>query len=180
MSRTRNLLARLAGLALVVTLLLLGGAGVADAHNVLTNSDPGKDATLAVAPAAVTLDFNEPVDNGFNEITVTGPDGASHWEAGPATVAGSRVTAQVRPLGPAGTYTVSFHIVSEDGHPVSGSYSFTLTAAGSGTPAPASAAVSPAASAEPTAPSTVPGWVWVAGALVLLAGGAFVAWRIAR
>ena len=93
-------------------------------------------------------------------------------------MSGNRVTAPLRPLGPAGIYTVSFHIVSQDGHPVSGSYPFTLTAAGSGTPAPESAAaVSTVAAAEPR---TVPVWVWFGGAGLLLVIGALVAWRIAR
>ena len=175
MSRT----ARITGLALTVTLLLLGGAPGAEAHNVLVGSDPGKDATLAAAPSSVTLEFNEPVDKGFNEITVTGPDPAIHWAAGPATVAGAKVSAPLRPLGPAGTYTVSFHIVSQDGHPVSGSYTFTMTTAGESA-APAAAAPVQAAATVPEGQSTVPVWVWIAGAAALLLGGALVAWRIAR
>ncbi|MTD57824.1 hypothetical protein GKO32_28160 [Amycolatopsis sp. RM579] len=39
----------------------------------------------------------------------------------------------LRPLGPAGTYTVGCHIVSDDGHPVSDTFTFALTNAGAGT-----------------------------------------------
>ncbi|GHE83870.1 copper resistance protein [Amycolatopsis deserti] len=180
MTRIFDVSARIAGLALVVTLLLLGGAPAADAHNVLVRSDPAANATLTTAPSAVTLEFNEPVDHGFNEITVTGPDGVSQWAAGPATVAGSRVTTALRPLGPAGAYTVSFRIVSQDGHPVSGSYPFTLAAAGPGTPAPHDAAPAGVAAAVPDGRATVPVWAWIAGAVVLLLAGAVVARRIAR
>ena len=35
----------------------------------------------------------------------------------------------MRPLGPAGTYTVNYRVTSADGHPVSGSWSFRLTVA---------------------------------------------------
>jgi hypothetical protein len=54
---------------------------------------------------------------------------------------------------------------------------FTLTKEGSGTPAPASSS----AAQDPASPSSgsggVPIWVWIVGAAVLLAGGAFLALR---
>ena len=176
--RTKNTLIRLFALLSAIAALLLGGMRAADAHNVLESANPAKGATLASGPSTVVLTFNEPVDPGFNEITVIGPDKTSHWENGAAVVEGERVSAPLRPLGPAGVYTVTYHIVSEDGHPVGESYTFTLTAAGTGTPAPPSAVASEA-SAAPTSGS-VPVWIWPAAAVVLLAAGVVIARRIAR
>jgi methionine-rich copper-binding protein CopC len=180
-SRTKNLSVRPAALVLAVSALLLGASRVADAHDVLVSSTPGKGATIASGPSRVDLVFNEPVDSGPDEITVTGPDGSSRWDTGATTVTGETVSVGLRTLGPAGSYTVGYHIVSADGHPVSDSFTFTLSVAGSGTPATADAAV-PAVSTASTGSSggTVPVWIWIAGAVVLLAAGAVVARRIAR
>jgi hypothetical protein len=71
-------------------------------------------------------------------------------------------------------------VLSADGHPVTGELTFTLTAAGTGTPATVDAAKSPgsSSSAAPQSGSTgVPIWVWIAGAVVLLAIGLTVALR---
>jgi hypothetical protein len=181
-SRTKNLSVRLAALVLAVSALLLGASRVADAHDVLVSSTPGKAATIASGPSRVDLVFNEPVDTGFNEITVTGPDGSSRWDTGATTVTSDTVSVGLRPLGPAGHYTVGYHIVSADGHPVSDTFTFTLSVAGSGTPA-AAGSVAPAVNDASTGSSgdgTVPVWVWIAGAVVLLAAGTFVARRVAR
>ena len=74
-------------------------------------------------------------------MTVVGPDG-NVWSTGEPTVQGAVVGIGLRPLGPAGTYTVNYRVTSADGHVVSGSWSFRLTVAGTGTPGP------PAAGAE--------------------------------
>jgi copper resistance protein C len=80
----------------------------------------------------------------------------------------------VRPLGPSGTYTVNYRVTSADGHPVSGAWSFRLTAAGTGMPGPSATA--------PTAPATpgdeVPVWPFIAGATLIVAAGAL--WAVRR
>ncbi|PRY45934.1 hypothetical protein CLV43_101197 [Umezawaea tangerina] len=164
---------------------MLGVAGPALAHNVLVSSNPLAGSSVETGPATITLTFDQPVNGGpgLNAVSVVSPDGG-HWEGvGEPTVRDNVVTAQLRPLGPAGEYTVSYRILSADGHPVTESLKFTLTKAGSGTPAPASeiAAANPAATS--TAGGTadggggVPIWVWILGAVVLLGGGVFLALR---
>ncbi|GAA5160700.1 MULTISPECIES: copper resistance CopC family protein [Amycolatopsis] len=161
--------------------LVVGAAPIAQAHNVLVSSDPAKGASIAAAPAQVRLVFNEPVDNGPNEISVTGPDGSSRWDTGPTTVSGATVSVGLRNLGPAGVYTVNYHIVSEDGHPVSDAFAFTLTTAGTGTPTtPAAATPTVAAATTATTDGTVPVWVWIIAAAVLLISGLLVARRVSR
>jgi methionine-rich copper-binding protein CopC len=155
----------------------LGTAAPAFAHNVLISSDPKDGSSLEAGPAAITLTFDQPVTGGegFNTISVTGPEG-TRWEAdGEPTVRDNVVTFPLRPLGPAAEYAVGYRILSADGHPVSGSLKFTLTKAGNGTPAPTTAAA--AREAEPESGGGLPIWVWIAGAVVLLAGGVFLALR---
>jgi copper resistance protein C len=158
---------------------LLGLATPALAHNVLVGSDPADGAKLATGPAKVTLTFDQPVQFGFNTVTVTSPNGA-HWEAGPADVTGNAVSAPVRPLGPAGEYTIGYRILSADGHPVTGAVRFTLTTAGNGTPA----SVAPDDGTQPGTSGGggggTPVWPWIVGAAVLLAVGVVIALRLGR
>jgi hypothetical protein len=108
------------------------------------------------------------------------------------TAAGSEVSTAVSPLGAAGAYEIGYRVVSDDGHPVTGKLSFTLT-----TPGPAAAAAAAAPSAEPVPeaapvaapldPRTVaqqsegaPVWPWLLGAVVLVGVGAAVALRLGR
>ncbi|MET9336403.1 copper resistance CopC family protein [Nonomuraea sp. NPDC003804] len=142
---------------LTVLLLACAALGVAvapaQAHNVLTGSDPAEGARLASAPEQVTLEFDQPARQGFTQVTVTGPDGG-RWEAGQAAVSAKKVTARLRPLGPAGDYVIGYRILSADGHPISGKVTFTLTVAGTGVPASQAPA---AEGAQGTTPGTVSG-----------------------
>jgi methionine-rich copper-binding protein CopC len=164
--------------------VMLGLAAPALAHNVLVDSDPKDGTSLDAGPRAISLTFDQAVNGGenLNTVTVIGADN-SHWEAvGEPTIKNNTVTAQVRPLGPAAEYTVSYRILSADGHPVSGSLKFTLTKAGTGTPAPANeikgTAGSPQAGSTPgDTGDGMPIWPWLVGAVVLLGGGVFLALR---
>lgn len=167
----RKLLAVLA----LTGLGLFALAGTASAHNSLVGSNPAENASLDAGPPTVMLTFDQPVQEGegLNSVAITGPDG-KEWQGGPATVDSNVVSAPLRELGPKGTYTIGYRIVSADGHPVSGKVTFTLTRAGNGTPAAASANVSTPSDGS----GGVPIWVWLVGAAVLLGAGLFVALRI--
>lgn len=158
--------------ALTAVLAMLGFAGNALAHNVLIDSSPKQGAQVDAGPNQVTLTFDQPVQEGeqFNSIVVIGPNG-DHWEGGKATVDGRTVSAPLRPLGPAGQYKIGYQILSNDGHPVRSEVTFTLTKAGTGTPTPGTTAVPQDNSGG------VPVWVWIAGAVVLLAAGVTLALR---
>ena len=103
------------------------------AHNYLTSSSPPENAELDVPPEQVELVYDQPVGREFSQDTVTGP-GEGTWQDGEPVVEGDTVVQRLRPLGPAGTYTVTWRVVSADGHPISGSYTFTLTQDGPGEP----------------------------------------------
>ncbi|MBO0839477.1 MAG: copper resistance protein CopC [Sciscionella sp.] len=160
--------------------LLVGLASVllalpASAHDVLVGSDPKAGATVSSAPRTVTLEFNLPVQNGPNQVTVVGPGSSTdEWQADPkgsATVNGDNVSATVNPLGPAGEYTVSYRVISADGHPVYGEVSFMLSTAGTGKP--------DTKTAQPPAGQGIAVWVWIVAAVVVLGAGLATALRFA-
>jgi copper resistance protein C len=164
---------RLLALAMLVGLALLAGAGPATAHDTLVASDPAAGAHLTTGPQRVTLTFDEPVNRGFNTITVTGP-GDTAWVAGEVTTSGNTVSTAVLPLGPAGEYVIGYRIVSADGHPVTGTVRFQLTQAGTGTPAP------PTTASQQPGDGGMPAWPWVVAAVAVLAAGVAAALRLGR
>lgn len=151
----------------VIMLLGVIGAVPALAHDSLTGSVPADGSSVDTGPTEVTLTFNDVVQNLQPLITVVGPN-ADHWEGSPVTVVNNTVSVPVHPLGPAGLYTVSYRIISADGHAVEGTTTFTLTAAGAGTPNPAGATTA-------AATNNIPAWVWILGAglvlIVVVIGG---------
>lgn len=162
---------RLAFIAALVAAMALAGAPVASAHAVRIATDPADKAALAQGPQRVSATFNEQLQPQFAAMTVVGPD-ANLWSSGDPQVQGAVISVGVRPLGPAGTYTVNYRVTSADGHPVSGSWSFQLTAAGNGTPGP-----SAARPADP-AGGGIPVWPFlVAGALII---GVGILWTVRR
>lgn len=172
---------RAAAVAVLAGLVLLLGAGPAGAHSFVVGSDPADGSSMATGPSSVTVTFNEPIQTGFDTLTVVGPDG-NLWSTGDTRIDGAAASVDVRPLGPAGTYTIGFRVISADSHPVSGSRSFALTTAGSGTPGPPadSAAVSTTPGATGGSGGGVPAWVFVVGAVVVFGGGLVLALRSGR
>ncbi|CKI54962.1 copper resistance CopC family protein [Mycolicibacterium smegmatis] len=171
-----RVLTRLLSFALTALTLVsasLAGAGAASAHAALISTDPAENTTLTESPQRVSATFNEPMQQAFAAMTVVGPDG-NLWSTDDPQVEGTVVSVGVRPLGPAGTYTVNYRATSADGHVVSGSWSFDLTVAGPGTPGPTVApAPAPAASED----DGLPVWPFVLAAVVIVGGGAWWALR---
>lgn len=152
----------LAAMALVAIL----NAQLASAHATRVSSEPPDQAVLASGPDQVSATFNERLQTTFAAMTVVGPD-SNLWSAGEARVQGAVVSSGVRPLGPAGNYTVNYRVTSADGHVVSGSWSFRLSVAGTGTPGPAAAA---------SDDRDAPVWPFVVITLVLV--GAAAVWAV--
>nr|WP_232236325.1 copper resistance CopC family protein [Nocardia sp. BMG51109] len=151
--------------------LLLAGfaaaaAGPAAAHSTVIATDPADGAQLAAGPARVTVTFNENLQPSFPSLTVVGPDG-NRWDKGSPQVDGPVVGVEVGDLGPVGRYTVAYRVTSADGHPVSGTRTFTLTAPGNGTPGPKADA---AGGSEDGGSGGVPVWVFIVAAVVILGG----------
>ncbi|BAH39866.1 MAG TPA: copper resistance protein CopC [Gemmatimonas aurantiaca] len=97
-------------------------------HLRLKASFPAKDTTLTTAPQDVKLWLSEPADMATSKIAVKNAAGAD--------VATAKLTRGVRSDDPLvakfttapgdGKYTVTWKAMSEDGHVVDGTYSFTV------------------------------------------------------
>jgi methionine-rich copper-binding protein CopC len=173
--RTRwRLLAATLAATVLATVGLAIGAGPASAHNVLKSSSPEDQESVARTPSSVVLTFDEPAIALGTKLVVTGPTGPV--QVGTPRLVDNTVTQDLQSGAPAGAYTVEWRVTSSDGHPISGSFSFTAKAAGDASPAPS---VTPVPSVTP-APSTAPALsgssgVWLVTAAVLLVAAGLTA-----
>lgn len=106
------------------SLIALALPASALAHANLLERAPNYGSRLAKSPHAVALQFDQGVDVFSNGIDVRSSTGKS-VTAGPAhTADGGRVaTVPLRKL-PKGAYTVRWHVTSNEGHVLSGVYTF--------------------------------------------------------
>ncbi|WP_067469229.1 copper resistance CopC family protein [Actinomadura macra] len=97
------------------------------AHTKLVSSTPGKGATAGPV-TEIKLVFSDQI----RVAKVVVKDKANKtFQAGEATRAGTTVTQKLTGALPAGSYTVAYRVVGEDGHPIEGDgLTFTATAAG--------------------------------------------------
>jgi len=95
----------------------------ASAHAVLLRAEPSPQTTVESPPAAIRLTFSEPVEVAFGAIRVFDVDG-NRVDDGSIRRA-ERNRQVVLPVGLRdGTYTVTWRVTSEDGHPVRGGFGF--------------------------------------------------------
>jgi copper resistance protein C len=155
---------------------VLATAAPAQAHTTLTWSDPKKGTTVTASPAQLRLTFGDPVR--FPGVVLTDAKGGHH-ESGKASAVDNHVVEKVAGVLPPGVYTVGWRVVAEDGHPVTGKFTFTMKADTPATPtssAPASAPSSAPSDAAPTnqnatspTKSSSAGWWWIGLALLVVA-----------
>lgn len=104
-----------------LALLLL--PSLALAHSQLVSSDPADGAVVASVPAAVRLAFNEPVSP--ITIKLARPDGSVSLMDTVKGDGGTLAVALPQNLA-TGSYALSYRVISEDGHPVGGTLSFSI------------------------------------------------------
>jgi len=90
------------------------------AHATLESESPAYGTELKQAPTAISLHFDQYTE--FPSIELFGSTGKAY--AAPAVVHGLNVFARVKGKLPTGAYTVRWHVLSADGHVVSGVYTF--------------------------------------------------------
>jgi copper transport protein len=90
------------------------------AHATLKAASPGFEQELTVAPSAIRLHFDQFVK--FPSLKVYDTAGRSF--PAPAVARGLNVVAPLRTKLPRGAYTVRWHVLSADGHVVSGVWTF--------------------------------------------------------
>lgn len=181
------------------------GAVPASAHAELISSDPRDGAKLASSPGEVTLTFEENIDpkTARSRVEAKADDGFTYSVDPKPRVEGAEVVVPLGAVTAAGQYTVTYRVVSEDGHPVEGSIDFIVTepveapvdpAATTDTSPEASTSptadaatgstAGPSATASATAPATTgvsddgvnPVWLYALGGIAVLgAAGAAVA-----
>jgi methionine-rich copper-binding protein CopC len=186
-NRKRNVNVKVTLRAIVTALgalvLSLAGSGIAAAHTALASSDPAGEATATASPAAIVLTFTEDINPAFANVAVSSTDGRN-WVIGNPRVDGPRLTAAVGPDRLTnGAYTVGYRVVSADGHPVTGSYNFTVAGPPVQTPATHTPAGAAPNAAEPPAASpgadTKPS-ILIAAAAGLALGGVITFWQSRR
>ncbi len=123
----RRLRIALAGMVATVFLVLVMPAAAASAHDYPVGSSPATGATVTIANPTVSVTYDAVVLNpgrGSTALQVLGPGTSTrHHETTCATVKNATVSTATA-LGAKGTYTVLWRVVSADGHPVTGSYTF--------------------------------------------------------
>jgi methionine-rich copper-binding protein CopC len=178
MRRVPSLLLAL-GLAAGAVLGVVGVPTAASAHDVLERSTPSDGAVVDTLPGTVELAFAEPPLAVGTQVVVTGPTG--DVAEGSPTIEGSVVRQKLAASAPGGDYTVSFRVTSDDGHPVSGTFSFHATVGLDGSTATAGPSVhvrhaDPAAE-DAASSSFVPILLTIVGTCVLLGVGGFLLLR---
>jgi methionine-rich copper-binding protein CopC len=105
-----------------VTFLLVGGA--AGAHAFLEQAEPRVGSTVHAAPREVTLRFTQDLEPAFSTVTITDAAGA-RVDAGKPNFDGNIIRVPLREIG-AGSYRVTWQVLSVDTHPTEGSFSFVV------------------------------------------------------
>lgn len=117
-------------MALVLLLILIVpilGQRSAEAHAVLEKSEPVADSQLAEAPEHIALTFNERLETSLYLLVVLDRTGKPVTDREPVISEDRRqISLELPRLAADNLYTVAYRVISADGHPVSGSYVFTI------------------------------------------------------
>lgn len=160
----RRTITTLAALCVAAT-TVLATAPVASAHDELLSSKPANGKTVNTPPGQIVLNFSADLILTGAQIAVTDATG-TQVPTGEVAVDGPQVTASLPADMAAGGYDVTWRVVSSDGHPIDGDFTFEIAATDT-TPSPtptdsdtqpddaATAGPDPAATADQTEePST--------------------------
>lgn len=157
MLTTTSALRRTAATVSAVGALTALGLVPAAAHDEVLSTSPEQGAVLETAPEQIELSYSGEIMDIGHQVLVTGPEGQSVTE-GPLERDGSQV---LQPLAEAGseegTYQVVWRVVSSDGHPIEGTYTYEVgDGADTATPAPSLSSTpteAPADSSDSSAPA---------------------------
>jgi methionine-rich copper-binding protein CopC len=99
------------------------------AHAEVAKTYPVKNAILSQSPKSVWMEFGESLltldEKKINQLTVSDSRG-KRVDKSPTIISGVRATTKISGILKKGKYVVTYRVVSEDGHPVKGSYSFSV------------------------------------------------------
>jgi copper resistance protein C len=106
----------------IIPLLLLLATGEAEAHAFLDHAEPRVGNKVATAPHEVTLWFTQNLEAAFSTITVTNAAG-QRIDTGKPRISGTQMSVSLR-SGGAGTYHVTWRVLSVDTHTTDGNFTF--------------------------------------------------------
>ena len=124
MLTTTAALRRTAATVSAVGALTALGLAPAAAHDEVLSTSPEQNAVLESAPEQIELSYSGEIMDIGHQVLVTGPEGQSVTE-GPLERDGSQVVQPLAETGSEeGTYQVVWRVVSSDGHPIEGTYTY--------------------------------------------------------
>lgn len=116
-------------LSIAITALSVFPISPSQAHSAGTTFTPAADSKVLAMPSVVSIEFNGKLltlsSKDINLITVTDPSGQVISD-GISLVEGRKISTKISILDSTGLMSVHYRIVSGDGHPVEGEYSFTV------------------------------------------------------
>ena len=120
-------------------------AAPASAHAALESTTPAQGSQVSTAPSSVSLTFSEAVGINPQSVEVLDPSGHRVDKGDPHNPGGqpATVTVDLKAGLPKASYTVVWHVVSADSHPVSGTFSFGVGVAAGTAPARAGGSPDP-------------------------------------
>ena len=172
-----------AACALTAMLALVLTPARADAHAELLSTEPAAGEHLATAPDQVVLHFSEAVNLGDDLVRVLDSAGDEVDAGDPVHLNGERSSVALPlPSLDDGGYVVSWRVISSDGHPVGGAFTFRVGDASAAAPGEDQALIDDVLGGSGQG-DTVLGVVYgvarfaaFAGVIVLVGAIAFVAW----
>jgi methionine-rich copper-binding protein CopC len=99
------------------------------AHGEMVQAFPAADSNVPTAPAEVSIEFDGKLQiiGGANVNSIEVTDSQGQIISSPtAVVEGNKISTKLQLTDITGLVSVRYRIVSEDGHPVEGDYSFTV------------------------------------------------------
>ena len=116
--------------SLLIFTFAVGGVSVASAHTELIASSPAKGSMVKVLPRKITLKFADPLltlaKRSINRVIVTDPH-SKVVTTGKDKVKGAILTDPMTIANPiSGIYKANYRVSAQDGHIVTGSYTFKL------------------------------------------------------
>ena len=114
---------------ILCAVLMIASPISAFAHGEITQAIPAADSTVIAAPSQVSIEFDGKLqtlgNESINSMTVT--DGQGQVISDPVSVVdGTKISNKLLLTDVTGIVSVHYRVVSEDGHPVEGDYSFTV------------------------------------------------------
>lgn len=178
-------------IALLLAFFTIVPANASFAHTDVAVTTPASGSTVQSGLIDVSVSFNDAIVNldGSSQIIITDSDGTE--VIGTCVAVDKKVMSKKIAIYTAGVYNVAWRTVAEDGHPISGKFSFTTTGDfESGDDYPSCAAtdtdngkypvITVPADKKTSAPADPTLWLVLGGLVIVLATVGYSVWRLKR